>query len=84
MSEWRDTHQWAETHRRRELLNLRAEMTLGEAIEELDAPPILCACLGGPHCCALRGIVATDLRRGAHIAAKLFTDAAHRPGYREE
>lgn len=60
-------------------------MTLGEAHEMLTAPPIGCACVGGPPgfgaCfCRLGFGQAERLKRAAHIVAKLVDDAAGRTG----
>jgi len=74
MSE-RTTREWAEQCRRRDLLRIRGDMTLGEATE-IRQHPWVCACAGGPNCCMFRWIVAEDLQRGAHIVAKLLADRA--------
>lgn len=70
----RTTREWAEQYRRRDLLRVRAEMTLGEATEINKGPGWACACLGGPDCCMFRWTVAEDLQRGAHIVAKMLAD----------
>lgn len=65
----------AEQYQARELGAQRSRMTMGQAAEIEKAgdrafPP--CACLGGSSCCLIRSLVAEDLTRGAHIAAKLM------------
>lgn len=63
----------------------RGKMTLGEAQTYWDAPPHACACIGGVECCAARYPVANDLKRGAHIVAKLMQAAVDKedPALRE-
>lgn len=47
-------------------------MSLGEALDLLNAEPWGCACVGGLVCCRYRYGTARALQRGAHIAAKLI------------
>lgn len=59
----------------RQELARRAAMTLGEALELLNAPPWACACVGPPFCCHYGFVQAYALQRGAHIVAKLLAEA---------
>jgi hypothetical protein len=65
--------EWAEIER--QAIATRASMTLGEALELLNAPPWACACIGPPLCCRYSFIQARALQRGAHIVAKLLAEA---------
>jgi len=56
----------------------RAGMTLGEAVELLRSEPVVCACVGGPHCCRFSWDQARALQRAAHIAARMVSDVMRR------
>lgn len=54
----------------------RAGMALGEATELLTGEPVICACVGPPHCCRYAWEQARALRRAAHIAVRMMADLA--------
>lgn len=63
-----------------DLITSIAGMTLGQAMDRLHVEQEwACACMGGPLCCIKVYRRAEALQRGAHIVAKLLTDAATSP-----